>query len=812
VAHLRSQIPRALLLALFMLLSPFATARRASPTQLSSAYGVAGQSSFWLLNSGNVSINDIPVNTETVCPGGTENGVCSFNYLFLYQIPAGPNNLVLTFSGLSGFAFNAATPSFGVLLCDPPGASGNMLCTQNLTSADIDNLNINFDASAGNLVITVPSIPAGDTITFFINELPSVSGTLPVALSAPALNLGGAIISPPAITFGSQEVGNSSIPQTVTVLNSGDFSTTLNVSEVSATSGFSVSGSCPALPPGAVCALPVVFVPVTPDSSAGALTTGFLTVTDNSPTAAEAGLLSGTANSAGVQVSPSTLVFGSQVVETTSASQSVTITNSSGSPLNIASITPAVDVYTAASDFSIQQDGCSGNTIPPLGSCQVSIAFAPTFSGSLVSTMAVTDNSIDGFHTIELGGMANSTNSATASISNLRFGQQGLGTRSAPQTVTLTNSSTLPLTIVSVNVTAAFIISSDNCTPASPLPAGNSCTVSVEFNPPILGLLNGWLTIADDSVDGTILVPLTGTGMPTFAVSASPTSLSLVAGAGNTSTVSVTPSNGFTGNVALTCAVTGPTGATSPAACALNPTTADVTGSAAVTSVLTIATTATTTIGTYPVTVTGTQGSITSTAIVNVTITAAVVTSSFTITSTAVAISGPGATTGNTSTITVTPSGNFTGSVALTAVLASGPSGANTEFDPTFSFGSTTPVSITSTAAGTATMTISTTAPANAALSHLLPPVFPWYSLSGTGLAFLVIFCPCFPVRGRKRRARFGLLVLLVAIVGSSISCGGSNTSSGGGTPGTTPGSYTVTVTGTSGGTTVSATVSITVD
>jgi hypothetical protein len=56
----------------------------------------------------------------------------------------------------------------------------------------------------------------------------------------------------------------------------------------------------------------------------------------------------------------------------------------------------------------------------------------------------------------------------------------------------------------------------------------------------------------------------------------------------------------------------------------------------------------------------------------------------FAITGTAVTVA-PGAATGNTSTITVTPSGNFTGKVALTATIASSPTGA--QYLPTLSFG-----------------------------------------------------------------------------------------------------------------------------
>ena len=93
--------------------------------------------------------------------------------------------------------------------------------------------------------------------------------------------------------------------------------------------------------------------------------------------------------------------------------------------------------------------------------------------------------------------------------------------------------------------------------------------------------------------------------------------------------------------------------------------------------------------------------------IASFTTTAVVTPPTFSVSGAAVTIAA-GATTGNTSTVTVTPAASFTGSVALTAAVTSSPSGAASA--PTLSFGTTSPVSITGTAAGTATLTITTTA------------------------------------------------------------------------------------------------------
>jgi Big-like domain-containing protein/chitobiase/beta-hexosaminidase-like protein len=182
----------------------------------------------------------------------------------------------------------------------------------------------------------------------------------------------------------------------------------------------------------------------------------------------------------------------------------------------------------------------------------------------------------------------------------------------------------------------------------------------------------------------------------------------------------------------------------------------------------------------------------------------------FTVTGTAATVA-PGATTGNTSTITLTPAGGFTGSVALTAAIASSPSGAVQP--PTLSFGSTTPVSITGAAAGTATLTISTTTASSPCSATVLRPKgIPWYTSGGATLACLLLLG--IPARRRSWRTMLGMLVLLAAVAGGMTACGGGGGTTVCGTAaelGTTPGAYTITVTGISGATTETGTVTLTV-
>ena len=169
-----------------------------------------------------------------------------------------------------------------------------------------------------------------------------------------------------------------------------------------------------------------------------------------------------------------------------------------------------------------------------------------------------------------------------------------------------------------------------------------------------------------------------------------------------------------------------------------------------------------------------------------------------------------GATTGNTSTITITPpTGGFTGSVVLTAAIASSPAGAVNN-PPTFSFGATSPVSVSGTTAATATLTVNTTAATTTALANPKDRGVPWYATGGAALACILLFG--IPSRRRTWRAMLGMVLFLLIAASGMLACGGSGGGGGGTTnPGTTAGAYTITVTGTSGTVVETTTVNLTV-
>ncbi len=96
------------------------------------------------------------------------------------------------------------------------------------------------------------------------------------------------------------------------------------------------------------------------------------------------------------------------------------------------------------------------------------------------------------------------------SARSLSFGSQNVGEPGPAQKVTLTNLASGPLTISSIAASADFPVSS-NC--VSPLTGGNSCTISVQFDPTTTGTRKSTLTVLSNGVHSTLSVSLSGQGL-----------------------------------------------------------------------------------------------------------------------------------------------------------------------------------------------------------------------------------------------------------------------------------------------------------
>jgi hypothetical protein len=114
-----------------------------------------------------------------------------------------------------------------------------------------------------------------------------------------------------------------------------------------------------------------------------------------------------------------------------------------------------------------------------------------------------------------------------------------------------------------------------------------------------------------NSANNCVTFPAAGGTTPNYTLSASPSSLSVTQGTSGSSTITVTPSGGFTGSVSLSTSAL-PSGVT--ASFGTNPTTGS--------SVLTFTASSTATTGTSSITITGTSGTLSHTTSISLTIAA----------------------------------------------------------------------------------------------------------------------------------------------------------------------------------------------
>jgi hypothetical protein len=195
-------------------------------------------------------------------------------------------------------------------------------------------------------------------------------------------------------------------------------------------------------------------------------------------------------------------------------------------------------------------------------------------------------------------------------------------------------------------------------------------------------LATGWGTPAGQS----LINALTAMSPPSFTLSAAPGSVTVRAGSSATSTITITPKNGFSGNVTLSA-----TGLPAGVTASFGPSTA------AATSTLTLTATSAALAGAATVTVTGVAGSLTASAKLSLTVS----TPGFTLAASPSSVSIMQGATGST-TLTLTPVNGFSGTANL--AVSGLPIGVTAAFSP---------ASLTST--GKLTLTVAASAPTGTA-------------------------------------------------------------------------------------------------
>jgi hypothetical protein len=206
-----------------------------------------------------------------------------------------------------------------------------------------------------------------------------------------------------------------------------------------------------------------------------------------------------------VSFSPTSLSLGSQIVSTTSPTQSITLTNTGNASLTISGITLA---GTNPGDFH-QTNSC-GSSLAAGSSCSITVSFTPSASGARSATVSVSDNATGSPQTAGLSGTGVvSAPAAALSPTSLTFASQAQGTTSTSQAVTLTNSGNAALSISTISTSGDFA-QANNC--GTSLAAGSHCAINVTFTPTAGGTRTGTLSATDNAGGSPQSATLTGTG------------------------------------------------------------------------------------------------------------------------------------------------------------------------------------------------------------------------------------------------------------------------------------------------------------
>ncbi len=477
---------------------------------------------------------------------------CTFWYTNEYFAASGDYNW---HTRIASFSFPSCT-SNPVVTLSPNGLYfgalnvGGTSAPQAVTLTNMQSVPLNIASvtatanytESDNCVVSSP-IPAGGSCVINVTFSPAASGTLTGQVSvvddAPGglqvVNMTGVgsapavTVSPTSLKF-SALTGSTSAAKTVKLTNSGVGP--LTISSITASGDYSETDNCVTSSPlatGAACTISVSFSPTV----IGTIT-GTITINDNGVNGPPHRIPLSGSGLVTVSVYPTSLVFPSTPVGSTSAAQIVTVTNNASSTQNI--------LWATGGDFSAVPGGvtpCTA-TMNAASACTLSITFTPTTngqSGSIKDALAVSDLATGVLfnpQVVDLSGTATGgplTNPLTFSPASLNFSTIAVGSNKSAA-VQVTNATASAITLSALTTSGEFSLSPSGgtpCTSSLVLAAKGKCGFTVSLTPTTTGSILGSVTIADNAISGPTIQTFNLSAVGYWPISLSPGSLSFPA-------------------------------------------------------------------------------------------------------------------------------------------------------------------------------------------------------------------------------------------------------------------------------------------
>jgi len=339
-----------------------------------------------------------------------------------------------------------------------------------------------LDTGSGKFDLLVGNSAGGD-VTSLINQSPAA------VLSA----------TPTKLTFGNAQIGGTTAAQSVTITNKGN--TSLSITGITTSADYGGTTTCGStLGALASCTVSISLSPTFPGAISGMLTIQGSLAGDY--------LLVPTTGTGQfpMAVSPVSLTFAATAVGSTSAPQTVSVTNQSQTTQNF--------TFSATGNYNVAGSGATpcGSSLMAGANCTVSVTLSPTQSGAINGSLIVNGATfMPQITSLSGSGTGGPTLPLTFSPANLLFDSPALGFPSLPKNVTATNTSLSTLNLTLTASTDWSVSGSGKKPCGGALAAGAQCTFAVVFAPSVLGYFNGSISISTGS-GNPIIYDLEGLG------------------------------------------------------------------------------------------------------------------------------------------------------------------------------------------------------------------------------------------------------------------------------------------------------------
>ena len=470
----------------------------------------------------------------------------------IWQIPL----LTAVSPAQPAISLNPASLSFSTQAVGTLSASQTIVVTNSgNASLIVGSVAITGDFTESDTCTTAP-IAAGATCSVQISFLPTVTGTRTGVLTvygnisggqATATLTGNAappaaiVLNPVTISFPPTIVNSSSAAINVTISNTGGVAASLGTPSITGDFAITANTCGATLASGVGCTVSLVFTP-----TASGTRSGSFTLTDDAGTQTVA--LSGIGNAPATdQLSPLTLTFAPQQLNTASVAQKVTLTNAGDVALTL------IAAQITAGDFTAV-NSC-GTSLNSHSTCAVSVTYVPKSIGAGSGTLMISDQFRS--QTVTLNGTGLAPPGVSLSpVSALAFAAIPVGSASPAQTVTVTNNGGVVLQLQSIAATGDFTIVAGSNTCGASIVPGGSCTLQLVFAPSASGTRTGQLTLSDSAANSPQTLSLSGVGIDFSLTANGSTTVTITSGKNAVYPLLLASSANVTGTVSFTCSGT----------------------------------------------------------------------------------------------------------------------------------------------------------------------------------------------------------------------------------------------------------------